>query len=366
MKNVFGNNLTMTLFGESHGPAVGCVLDGLTPGLPVNEEEIAAALTKRRPNPLLETSRVEQDHFQILSGVFQGKTTGTPLTIVILNEDARSRDYVYGPARPSHADYAGFLKYHGYEDYRGGGHFSGRVTAAIVAAGGILLPALKELGITIGTHVLKCAGVSDRKFEGPEDIALLEESAFPVLSPEAGAQMEEEILRAKAEGDSVGGITETAVFGLPGGLGEPAFDSVESLLAHAAFSLGGVKGVSFGEGFGFADLRGSEANDAFRIEEGNVVTQTNRNGGLNGGLTNGMPVLMQCAVKPTPSIAKDQETVDFLENEEMNLSITGRHDPAIVRRICPVLTSIAALVLADLLITRYGEDVLLKGFPKEA
>ena len=365
MKNTFGNNLTLTLFGESHGPALGCVLDGLSPGIPVDPEEIGKLLARRRPTSLSDTSRVEPDHFQILSGVFNGKTTGTPLTIVIPNENTRPGDYSYGPARPSHADLTGYLKYHGFEDYRGGGHFSGRVTAALVAAGGILLPALRALGIAVGTHIKECAGISDRAFEGEEDVTLLSERRFPVLSGEAGQRMEEEILRAKEDGDSVGGITETVVFGLPGGLGEPAFDSVESLLSHAAFSLGGVKGVSFGEGFGFAGLRGSEANDALCLSDGRIVTKTNRNGGILGGITNGMPVLMQCAVKPTPSIAKEQESVDFLRNEETTLLVRGRHDPAIVRRICPVLDSVTALVIADLLVTRYGEDVLLRGFPDE-
>ncbi len=362
MKNVFGNNLTLTLFGESHGPLVGCVLDGLTPGLLVSEEEIGKALARRRPSSPSETSRVEPDHFQILSGVFNHLTTGTPLTIVIPNENVRSSDYVYGPARPSHADYTGFLKYHGFEDYRGGGHFSGRVTAALTAAGGILLPALRKLGIRIGTHILRCGKVCDRGFAGEEDLALLEERNFPVFSEEAGRKMEEEILRAKSEDDSVGGITETVILGLPGGLGEPAFDSAEGLLAHAAFSLGGVKGVSFGAGFGFADLKGSEANDAFRMENGEIRTGTNRNGGINGGITNGMPVLMQCAVKPTPSIGKTQESVDFLKKEDVTLAVRGRHDPAILRRICPVLSSVTALVCADLLITRYGEDVLRTGW----
>ena len=362
MKNVFGNNLTLTLFGESHGPALGCVLDGLTPGLPVSEEEIGKALARRRPTSLTDTTRVEPDHFQILSGVYNGLTTGTPLTIVIPNENAKSSDYTYGPLRPSHADYTGYLKYHGFEDYRGGGHFSGRITAALVAAGGILIPALRTLGITIGTHIQRCAEVSDRTFTGMEDAMILSERSFPVLSEEAGKQMEEVILKAREEKDSVGGITETAVFGLPGGLGEPAFDSVEGLLAHAMFSLGGVKGVSFGEGFGFAGLRGSEANDAFLMEDGEIRTRTNLNGGINGGITNGMPVLFQCAVKPTPSIGKEQESVDLLKKEDISLALSGRHDPAILRRICPVIDSVAALVVSDLLITRYGEDVLRTGW----
>lgn len=362
MKNTFGQSVTLTLFGESHGPAVGAVLDGLAPGLPVREEEIARLLSRRRPSSLTDTARREPDRFQLLSGVFNGRTTGTPVCIVIPNEDAHSADYQYGLARPSHADYAAFRKYHGFEDYRGGGHFSGRITTALVAAGGILLPALGALGIRIGTHVLRCGGVSDRPFgDMAADLAALSERTFPVLDPESGERMTEVILRAREALDSVGGVTQTAVCGLPAGVGEPWFDSVEGVLSHALFSLGGIKGVEFGEGFGLAEKRGSEANDPLRMHGGQVVTETNRNGGVNGGITNGMPVVFQCAVKPTPSIAQEQRTVDFRKGEDAALSIKGRHDPAIVRRICPVIDSVTALVVCDLLAQRFGTDFLLGG-----
>ena len=361
MKNTFGESIAVTLFGESHGPAVGAVVDGLAPGLPVSEAEIERELARRRPAAAGDTARREEDRFRILSGVFNGRATGTPLTIVIPNGDVSSGAYDYGPARPSHADFAARCKYHGYEDYRGGGHFSGRVTAALAAVGGILRPALAGVGVRLATHVLRCGGEADRAFAGEADLALLEHAAFPALDPAAGERMAAAVARAKAEGDSVGGVTQTAVFGLPAGLGEPWFDSVEGVLAHALYSVGGVKGVEFGDGFALAALRGSEANDPFRMAEGKVVTETNRSGGINGGITNGMPVIFQCAVRPTPSIAREQRTVNFLTGEETGLSVRGRHDAAIVRRICPVIDSLTAVVLADLLARRYGTDALMRG-----
>ena len=362
MKNTFGQSVAVTLFGESHGPAVGAVVDGLCPGLPVSEAEIARQLSRRRPSSPLDTARAEPDRFQLLSGVFEGRTTGTPLCISIPNENARSGDYTYGIARPSHADYAAFRKYHGYEDYRGGGHFSGRITAALVAVGGVLLPALESCGITIGTHILRCGGVSDRPFADAEaDILLLHAADFPVLDAEAGEAITRRILEAKAASDSVGGVTQTAVCGLPAGLGEPWFDSVEGLMSHALFSIGGVKSVEFGLGFGFAARTGSEVNDPFRMQDGTVITETNHNGGVNGGITNGMPVLFQCAVKPTPSIAQTQKTVDFRKGTDTALTIQGRHDPAILRRICPVIDSVTAIVLCDLIAQRFGTDALRKG-----
>ena len=364
MKNSFGSSVCVTLFGESHGSAVGAVVDGLAPGLPVKNENIERLLARRRPSGLTDTARRESDRFEILSGVFGGRTTGTPLCIVIPNENTRSGDYQYGAARPSHADYTAFCKYHGFEDYRGGGHFSGRVTAALVAVGGILLPALESLGITVGTHILSCGGVNDRDFDDiGADIALLGGKTFPVLDDERGKEMAERILKAREALDSVGGVTQTAVCGVPGGVGEPWFDSVEGLLSHALFSLGGVKGIEFGLGFGFADRRGSECNDAMRIEGGSPVTVTNNNGGINGGITNGMPILFQCSVKPTPSIAREQQTVDFIKNENTPINIKGRHDPAIIRRICPVIDSVTAIVLCDLLAQRFGTDSLVKGVP---
>lgn len=350
MKNTFGQNITVTLFGESHGPAVGAVVDGLTPGMTVDESFISAELSRRRPSLSTDTARSEKDNFKILSGVFNGKTTGAPLCIMIPNENVRSGDYSYGPSRPSHADYTAHVKYSGFEDYRGGGHFSGRITAALVAVGGILIPALKEKGILIGTHISECGGVSDRAFSDmAADIEALKTVSFPTLDKEKGEKMTEKILSAKASLDSIGGITETVIYGMPAGYGEPWFDSVESLLSHALFSIGGIKGVEFGLGFGFACRLGSEVNDAMRYENGRVVTVTNNNAGINGGITNGMPITFRCAVKPTPSIAREQKTVDFIKNENTEISIKGRHDPAIIRRICPVIDSIAAIVMWDIL-----------------
>ena len=265
-------------------------------------------------------------------------------------------------ARPSHADYAAYCKYHGYEDWRGGGHFSGRVTAPLVAAGAILLSALDRVGVTVGTHILRCGGAWDRLFapDAAADVAALQTAEFPTLTCEAAQAVSAEILQARERQDSVGGITQTAVCGLPAGVGEPWFDSVESLLSHAAFSIGGVKGIEFGGGFSAVSGYGSDFNDAFRMEQGRVVTATNRNGGINGGITNGMDVVFQCAVKPTPSIGQPQQTVDFLRGEDAELTIHGRHDPAIIRRICPVLDSVTALVLCDLLTQRFGTDYLAK------
>lgn len=373
MKNTFGNHLTITLFGESHGPAIGAVLDGLAPGLTVDEEIIKEHLARRRPASGIDTPRQEKDPFQILSGVFGGKTTGTPLAIVIPNEDTKSKDYSYGPARPSHADYAAFCKYHGFEDYRGGGHFSGRITAALVAAGGILIPALEKKGILIGTHIAECAGVKDLAFSGEVDekdpaaaerlletaLRAVRKKAFPVLDDAAGAQMIQRILDASKEKDSVGGITETAVTGLPAGLGEPWFDSVESELSHILFSIGGIKGVEFGAGFAMSARKGSEVNDPVRItDDGRVYTLTNHSGGINGGITNGMPVLFRCGVKPTASIAKEQKTIHFLEKKNIDHEVQGRHDPAIIRRACPVIDAATAMAVADLLCGRYGTDFL--------
>lgn len=362
MKDSFGNSVSVTISGESHGAALVAVLSGLAPGIPVDEDFIAAQLTKRRPAGAISTARREADKFEILSGVFGGFTTGTPVTILIPNENTVSKDYseIASSARPGHADYAAQCKYHGFQDYRGGGHFSGRVTAALVAAGAIALSALGRKGIKIGTHVASCGGVRDRGFGNlDEDIDLLNSEGFAVLDGEAGKKMEEAILAARENLDSVGGVLETAVIGVPAGVGEPFFDSVESRLAHILFSIPAIKGVEFGSGFAMADMRGSEANDPFGIDEsGKIYTKTNHNGGINGGITNGAPIVFRCAVKPTPSVARPQETVDFIKNEEKILEIHGRHDPAIVHRARVVVDSAAALALCDLLAERYGTDWL--------
>ena len=362
MKNSFGSSVSVTLFGESHGPMLGAVLDGLAPGIPVDEDFIASQLTLRRPAGALGTARREKDAFSVVSGVYEGKTTGTPLCILIPNEDARSRDYAATRhlARPGHADYTAYCKYHGFEDYRGGGHFSGRVTAALVAVGAVAITALKGRGIVLGSHIARCGGVADRPFSAdlPAELAALNAQSFAVLDAEAGKRMKAAIEAAGADGDSVGGVLETAVCGLPAGVGEPWFDTLEGVLAHALFSVPAVKGVEFGDGFALADLRGSAANDPFRMAGERVVTETNRNGGVNGGLSNGMPLLFRCAVKPTPSIYQTQRTVDLLRGEDAELTLEGRHDPAIVHRARVVVDSVTALTLCDQRALRYGTDWL--------
>ena len=361
MKNSFGNHITVTLFGESHGSSIGAVIDGLTPGLPVDEEHIRALLALRRPAGAISTARREEDAFVFESGVFNGKTTGTPLCIRIPNTDTRSSDYAetrFLP-RPSHADYAAFCKYHGYEDPRGGGHFSGRLTAALVAVGGILIPALERKGITIATHITRLGGINDRPFgDWNTDISLLKNKPFAVLDDAAGDAMQAAILAAKADGDSVGGVLETAIVGMPAGVGEPWFDTVESLLSHALFAIPAVKGVEFGDGFALADLRGSVANDPFVCDGRHITTETNRSGGINGGITNGMPITFRCAVRPTPTIGREQKTVNMQTNTDAVLLAKGRHDPCIVHRARVVVDCVAASVLADLLVGRYGTDWL--------
>ncbi len=361
MKNTFGNSITLTLFGESHGPFIGAVLDGVAPGIRIDKEYIAKKLTKRRPSGKISTKRVEADEFMIVSGEFNGYTTGTPLTVLIPNTSTRSGDYeaLAVTPRPSHADYAAECKYHGFQDYRGGGHFSGRVTVALVAAGAILSSALEQKGIKIGTHVKKLGGIYDCELREC-DIDTLSELSFPVLDKEAAEKMRALSEEAAASGDSVGGVLESMVTGVPRGVGEPWFDSVESMLSHALFSVPAVKGVEFGAGFSFADMMGSEANDAFLTDGESVYTKTNNNGGINGGITNGMPIVFRTAVKPTPSIYKTQKTVDLEKMENTELKIEGRHDPAIVHRAAAVIDAVTALAVADLLAVRFGTDYLTK------
>lgn len=359
MKNTIGNAITLTLFGESHGEAIGAVIDGLSPGIKIEREYIEDRLRQRKPYGQGSTKRREPDNVEIISGVFEGYTTGTPLTVIIKNCDIKSKDYenISRIARPSHADLTGFYKYRGYEDYRGGGHFSGRITAALVASCAIIMKALEDKGILIGTHIKSCHGAKDREFENYErDIRTLQDRIFPVLGN--GEAIEREILKAAEDGDSVGGILETAVINMPVGVGEPWFDTIEGNLAHAIFSIPAVKGIEFGEGFGITDMRGSEANDQMKYENGKVVMTTNRNGGINGGISNGMPIVFRTAVKPTPSIYKEQNSVDFKEEKDAKLLIKGRHDPAIVHRARAVVDAVTAFVIADFLVSRYGTDFL--------
>ncbi len=338
MKNTIGNSLTVTLFGESHGKAIGAVLDGMPSGIKVDEEYIASQLTRRRPKDALSTPRQEKDEFSILSGVFEGRTTGTPICITIPNADTHSSDYgeMQYKMRPSHADYTANCRYNGFQDYRGGGHFSGRITAALVAAGALVLPALNKKGIYVSTNVLSIAGET------------VEE------------KRNEKILAAKTDGDSVGGVLETLITGVPAGVGEPWFDTVEGMLSHAIFSIPAVKGIEFGLGFNFADKKGSEANDQMYADGDSVKCYTNNNGGVMGGITNGMPIAFRTVIKPTPTISKEQKTVDISTMQNTTISARGRHDPCIVHRASVVVESVAALVIADMLNAKYGTDWLAK------
>ncbi len=361
MKNTFGNCLEITIFGESHGEAIGAVLDGVPSGLEVNREFIKAMLALRRPQADISTPRCEADEFRILSGVFCDKTTGTPICIMIPNKDTKSGDYedIRKLPRPSHADYTAHMRYDGFEDYRGGGHQSGRITAAIVAAAAIIIPALEKKGIFIGSHIKKYGSVCDRDFgDYSSDIKALNASYFATLDASVKEKMIEEIKEAKSEGDSIGGIIETAVIGMPAGVGEPWFDSLEGMISHAVFSVPAVKGIEFGKGFGLADMRGSEANDEFVFENGEIGTKSNNNGGILGGISSGMPIVFRTAIKPTPTISKPQATVNLETNENVELCARGRHDPAIAHRARIVIDSVTAIAVADMLISRFGSGWL--------
>ena len=363
MKSSFGQSVNISIAGESHGSGLVAILSGLTPGVKIDEEYIRQCLAQRTPFGKISTPRKEADEFEILSGVFEGRTTGTPIAILIRNTNTKSKDYseLMSTPRPGHADYTAKEKYHGFQDYRGGGHFSGRITAVLVAAGAVARLALKQKGIEIGTHISECGKVSDRDFENvAEDIEVLNGKYFAVLSDESAEKMQAEILKAVDEGDSVGGITETAVLGLPAGLGEPWFDSMESVLSHLLFSIPGVKGVEFGAGFGVARMKGSEVNGSLRVESGKVKPVDDLSGGINGGITNGDVLRFRCAVRPTPTIFKEQNTVDMKNLTDKTLSAKGRHDPAIVHRVRAVIDAAVAITLCDMLAQRYGTDWALE------
>lgn len=362
MKNTFGNSLSVTIFGESHGEYIGAVLDGLAPGIEIDEEFINKQLDNRRPYGKMSTQRVEADKYQIVSGVYKGRTTGTPLCFIIPNEVQHSKDYENAPriARPGHADYTAMIKYHGFEDFRGGGHFSGRITAAVVGVGAIAMLALNKKGIFIGSHIKQVGDICDREFHDIKtDIEALAEKKFAVLDDSQSQKMQQLIEEVAMQMDSIGGILETAVVGVPAGVGEPWFDTVESVLSHALFGIPAVKGIQFGAGFDLVCGLGSEFNDSIRNNDGDVFTSTNNNGGINGGITNGMPITFRCAIKPTPSIYKKQQSIDLRTLEETDLEIKGRHDPAIIHRARVVVDSITALVIYDLLSGRYGTDYFL-------
>lgn len=354
MSNTFGQKLKVTIFGESHGVAIGCVIDGLPAGISIDWDAVRRDMARRAPgSSALATPRKEKDAFEILSGYFNDHTTGTPLAMEIRNGNQHSKDYdiLKDNMRPGHADYTGHVKYSGFNDYRGGGHFSGRITAPLTFAGSIARQVLSAKGIHIGAHVISIAGIEDRRFdplgESEETFASLRKEKLPVLTKDIGEKMEEAILDAKAEGDSVGGIVECMVTGLPAGLGDPFFDSLESELSHMMFSIPAVKGIEFGDGFSLAAMKGSAANDCMHWANGKVETTTNHNGGILGGISSGSPVVFRLAIKPTASIGKPQPTVNLAKRKDTLLTIGGRHDPCIIPRAIPVIETAAALVILD-------------------
>lgn len=372
MKNNFGTNISMTIFGESHGPCIGITLDGLPAGFKINLERIKEDMEKRKAKGSISTQRHEDDEVEIVSGFFNGYTTGTALTILIQNKNTQSKDYsdIQYRLRPGHADFSAYEKYHGFQDYRGGGHFSGRLTAPIVAAGSICRQILETKNILIGSHIEQLYALHDAPFSNNIDelkkqIQTLNKKGFASLDEQVAQNMEQAILEAKNEQDSIGGILESAIINLPAGIGEPFFDSIESILAHLLFSIPAVKGVSFGAGFQMASKKGSEANDAFIMND-TIQTKTNNNGGINGGISNGMPIIIHTCIKPTPSIYKAQETVDYKTKESQTLNIKGRHDPCILHRARIVVDSMIAFGILDLLMSNNANNILEKEIQHES
>ena len=359
MSSDFGKTLRVGVFGESHGAAIGVTVDGLPAGERIDMDELQAFLDRRRPgkNPL-STARRETDVPEFLSGLRDGVTCGTPLCAVIHNSDHHSADYaeLADKPRPSHADYTAWVKWRGQADMRGGGHFSGRLTAPLCVAGGIAGQILARRGVFVGAHLAAVGTEEDEIFPlhpTGELFRAVAAKPFPTLSDAAGERMQRVILDAREAQDSVGGIIECAAIGLPAGVGEPMFDGVENRLAAALFGIPAVKGVEFGAGFGSARLRGSENNDALRVENGRVVTETNRAGGILGGITNGMPLTLRVGIKPTPSIGQTQKTVSLSRMENTELTVHGRHDPCIAHRAVPVVEAVTACVLLDLLLEEH-------------
>lgn len=359
MSGIWGKNISLSIFGESHGKAIGVTISELPSGIELDLESIKVEMRRRAPGrDELSTTRQEQDEVEIISGYFNGRTTGTPLCAMIWNKDTKSKDYslLKNTMRPGHADYTGNILYERFNDYRGGGHFSGRLTAPLVFAGAVAKQILKKKDIIIGSHIKSIGDIKDDYFDKVNiNAAILEElfnESFPVINKEKAEQMKACILKAKEEHDSVGGVIEAAILNVPEGIGSPFFDSVESTLAHLLFSIPAVKGVEFGEGFNISYMKGSEANDEMYIKDNKIKTYTNNNGGIIGGITSGMPVIFRTAFKPTPSIGKTQRTVDIEKMENTQINISGRHDPCIVQRAIPVVEAVAALAVLDLFLER--------------
>ena len=350
MSSTYGENLKLSIFGQSHGVGIGMTLDGIPAGLPVDLEQLQVFLNRRAPGQNdWSTSRKEEDRPEFLAGILDGYTCGAPIAAVIYNKNTRSKDYsnLKDCTRPGHADYTAQIKYGGYQDVAGGGHFSGRLTAPLCIAGGLCKQWLEELGIHIGAHLASIANVKDTSFDPMNPQLCAVDERFPVISVEAGAQMRAAISTAKADGDSVGGIIECAVTGLPVGMGDPMFGGMESRIAQIVYGVPAVKGLDFCNGFSATYLRGSQNNDNYTIENGQIRTLTNNAGGILGGITNSMPLLFRAAIKPTASISQPQQSISLSAMEDTTLIVKGRHDPCIVPRAVPVIEAAAALAIYD-------------------
>ncbi len=359
MASVFGNVIHLSIFGQSHSPAIGCSLDGLPAGVELDLDALQRFLDRRAPGRSdTATMRREADAPEFVAGVTDGRTDGAPLAAIIRNADTRSGDYagLRRVPRPGHADFPARIKYRNMHDVAGGGHFSGRLTAPLCVAGGIALQALEGCGVRVAAHIANLGpeGIPDEPLNpmeaDPGQLAAIASHELPCIDAEAASRMREAILSARSELDSIGGVVECAAYGMPAGVGDPMFDGIENRIARIAFGIPAVKGVDFGAGFGAAYLKGSENNDAYRMVGGAVRTETNRAGGILGGITTGAPVVWQMAVKPTPSIGRVQRSVDMDEGADTELTVRGRHDPCIVPRAVPVAEAACALALLDALL----------------
>ena len=355
MSSTCGENIKVTVFGQSHSAAIGMTLEGVPAGESIDMEELRAFLRRRAPGRnAWSTARKEEDIPEFLAGLKGGVSCGTPITAIIRNTDARPGDYeaLRNVPRPGHADYTAFVKYGESADFSGGGHFSGRLTAALCIAGGICIQILRREGVEIISRIAQTGPVKDRG----ELLSSTAENAFPTVNKDSGLEMQGYIASCKADVDSAGGIIECKVLGLPAGLGDPMFDGMENRIARLVFGIPACKGIEFGAGFGAALLRGSENNDPFDIEDGRIITKTNNCGGILGGITDGMPLVFRAAFKPTPSIAREQESVDLGTMEKETLKVSGRHDPCIVPRAVPVVEAAAALAVYDAYLSRGKEE----------
>lgn len=359
MSSCFSGGIKFSLFGESHGKGIGVVLDNLPAGFPIDLEEIGEFMARRAPKKDgTSTTRNEKDIPEILSGLYEGKTTGTPLAAVIYNQDQHSSDYgnISHIARPAHADYTGFLRYNGANDPRGGGHFSGRITAPLCFAGAVCGQILEQRGITTGAHIRSIKGVNDLAFDPvnvtAKELGLVKTRPFPTLSEESETKMREVINSARLAQDSVGGIVECAAVGFPAGIGSPMLDGLENIISRIVFAIPAVKGIEFGNGFGCAELFGSENNDEFSVDNGKLVTKANNHGGILGGISSGMPIIFRVAFKPTPSISRPQKSADFKSMTEETLIIKGRHDPCVVPRAVPCVEAALNIALLSALIEK--------------